>query len=211
MKRGWIRQAKDIVAYSYVHRRLTGSRCGCTSSDEIANKTANAFFSYSLYLLQWLSDKNNYNQFMSDLLTTHAGTHETGGAARGAHATEDSREYIGQTYCGRRQAPAPRHRSDRLFSSIILWDRGPAETLAQVIANTTRVASSHLAILAASRSRVIIEEALERRRLHTNVPSFLDESIAGTKPSRRAPATRRAECDLLARRRRIPTSKSSKP
>jgi putative ATPase len=70
--------------------------------------------------------------------------------------------------------------SDRLFSSIILW--GPPgtgkTTLAQVIANTTK---SHFvtisAILAGKADlRVIIQEALERRRLH-NIRTilFVDE------------------------------------
>jgi putative ATPase len=70
--------------------------------------------------------------------------------------------------------------SDRLFSSIILW--GPPgtgkTTLAQVIANTTK---SHFvtisAILAGKADlRVIIAEALERRRLH-NIRTilFVDE------------------------------------
>jgi putative ATPase len=70
--------------------------------------------------------------------------------------------------------------ADRLFSSIILW--GPPgtgkTTLAQVIANTTK---SHFvtisAILAGKADlRVIIVEALERRRLH-NIRTilFVDE------------------------------------
>ncbi|MGZ9164414.1 MAG: replication-associated recombination protein A, partial [Anaerolineales bacterium] len=70
--------------------------------------------------------------------------------------------------------------ADRLFSSIILW--GPPgtgkTTLAQVIANTTK---SHFvtisAILAGKADlRVIIGEALERRRLH-NIRTilFVDE------------------------------------
>ena len=70
--------------------------------------------------------------------------------------------------------------ADRLFSSIILW--GPPgtgkTTLAQVIANTTK---SHFvtisAILAGKADlRVIIAEALERRRLH-NIRTilFVDE------------------------------------
>jgi len=70
--------------------------------------------------------------------------------------------------------------ADRLFSSIILW--GPPgtgkTTLAQVIANTTK---SHFvtisAILAGKADlRVIIQEALERRRLH-NIRTilFVDE------------------------------------
>jgi len=66
--------------------------------------------------------------------------------------------------------------ADRLFSSIILW--GPPgsgkTTLAQVIANTTK---SHFvtisAILAGKADlRVIIDEAMERRRLH-NIRTIL--------------------------------------
>src|SRR5574339_1171930 len=70
--------------------------------------------------------------------------------------------------------------ADRLFSSIILW--GPPgtgkTTLAQVIANTTK---SHFvtisAILAGKADlRVIIEERLERRRLHNErTILFVDE------------------------------------
>ena len=80
-------------------------------------------------------------------------------------------EYIGQEHIvGEGKLLRRAIQSDRLFSSIILW--GPPgtgkTTLAQVIANTTK---SHFvtisAILAGKADlRVIIAEALERRRLH---------------------------------------------
>ncbi|MEW6288003.1 MAG: AAA family ATPase [Chloroflexota bacterium] len=70
--------------------------------------------------------------------------------------------------------------ADRLFSSIILW--GPPgtgkTTLAQVIANTTK---SHFVTISAilagkAELREVIEEALERRRLHNErTILFVDE------------------------------------
>jgi len=90
-------------------------------------------------------------------------------------------EYIGQEHIvGEGKLLRRAIESDRLFSSIILW--GPPgtgkTTLAQVIANTTK---SHFvtisAILAGKADlRVIIEEALERRRLN-NIRTilFVDE------------------------------------
>src|SRR6188474_3016740 len=90
-------------------------------------------------------------------------------------------EYIGQEHIvGEGKLLRRAIEADRMFSSIILW--GPPgtgkTTLAQVIANTTK---SHFvtisAILAGKADlRVIIEEALERRRLH-NVRTilFVDE------------------------------------
>src|ERR1041385_7147538 len=90
-------------------------------------------------------------------------------------------EYIGQEHMGGGGKLLPRAiEADRLFSSIILW--GPPgtgkTTLAQVIANTTK---SHFvtisAILAGKADlRTIIEEALERRRLHNlRTILFVDE------------------------------------
>src|SRR5512142_1400348 len=90
-------------------------------------------------------------------------------------------EYIGQEHIvGEGKLLRRAIEADRLFSSIILW--GPPgtgkTTLAQVIANTTK---SHFvtisAILAGKADlREIIEEALERRRLH-NIRTilFVDE------------------------------------
>jgi putative ATPase len=90
-------------------------------------------------------------------------------------------EYIGQEHIvGEGKLLRRAIEADRLFSSIILW--GPPgtgkTTLAQVIANSTR---SHFvtisAILAGKADlRVIIDEALERRRLH-NIRTilFVDE------------------------------------
>ena len=90
-------------------------------------------------------------------------------------------EYIGQEHIvGEGKLLRRAIEADRLFSSIILW--GPPgtgkTTLAQVIANTTK---SHFvtisAILAGKADlRVIIEEALERRRLHNlRTTLFVDE------------------------------------
>jgi len=90
-------------------------------------------------------------------------------------------EYIGQEHIvGEGKLLRRAIEADRLFSSIILW--GPPgtgkTTLAQVIANTTK---SHFvtisAILAGKADlRIIIAEALERRRLHTiRTILFVDE------------------------------------
>ncbi|HEU0292947.1 MAG TPA: AAA family ATPase, partial [Anaerolineales bacterium] len=90
-------------------------------------------------------------------------------------------EYIGQEHIiGEGKLLRRAIESDRLFSSIILW--GPPgtgkTTLAQVIANTTK---SHFvtisAILAGKADlRVVIAEALERRRLHNErTILFVDE------------------------------------
>lgn len=90
-------------------------------------------------------------------------------------------EYIGQEHIiGEGKLLRRAIEADRLFSSIILW--GPPgtgkTTLAQVIANTTR---SHFvtisAILAGKADlRVVIDEALERRRLHNErTILFVDE------------------------------------
>ena len=90
-------------------------------------------------------------------------------------------EYIGQEHIvGEGKLLRRAIEADRMFSSILLW--GPPgtgkTTLAQVIANTTK---SHFvtisAILAGKADlRVIIDEALERRRLH-NIRTilFVDE------------------------------------
>ena len=90
-------------------------------------------------------------------------------------------EYIGQEHIiGEGKLLRRAIEADRLFSSIILW--GPPgtgkTTLAQVIANTTK---SHFvtisAILAGKADlKVVIEEALERRRLHNErTILFVDE------------------------------------
>jgi putative ATPase len=90
-------------------------------------------------------------------------------------------EYIGQEHIvGAGKLLRRAIEADRLFSSIILW--GPPgtgkTTLAQVIANTTK---SHFvtisAILAGKADlRVVIDEALERRRLHNErTILFVDE------------------------------------
>jgi putative ATPase len=90
-------------------------------------------------------------------------------------------EYIGQEHIvGEGKLLRRAIEADRLFSSIILW--GPPgtgkTTLAQVIANTTK---SHFvtisAILAGKADlRVVIDGALERRRLHNErTILFVDE------------------------------------
>src|SRR5512143_1454979 len=90
-------------------------------------------------------------------------------------------KYIGQEHIvGEGKLLRRAIEADRLFSSILLW--GPPgtgkTTLAQVIANTTK---SHFvtisAILAGKADlRVVIEEALERRRLHNErTILFVDE------------------------------------
>src|SRR5512144_263297 len=105
--------------------------------------------------------------------------HEAPLAARMRPRTLD--EYIGQEHIvGEGKLLRRAIEADRLFSSIILW--GPPgtgkTTLAQVIANTTK---SHFvtisAILAGKADlRVVIDEALERRRLHNKrTILFVDE------------------------------------
>jgi putative ATPase len=90
-------------------------------------------------------------------------------------------EYIGQEHIvGEGKLLRRAIEADRLFSSIILW--GPPgtgkTTLAQVIANSTK---SHFvtisAILAGKADlRVVIDGALERRRLHNEKTIlFVDE------------------------------------
>ena len=124
-----------------------------------------------------------YNHSMSDDLFDHAMQErmkqEAPLAARMRPRTLD--EYISQEHIvGEGKLLRRAIEADRLFSSIILW--GPPgtgkTTLAQVIANTTK---SHFvtisAILAGKADlRVIIEETLERRRLHnTRTILFVDE------------------------------------
>ncbi len=124
-----------------------------------------------------------YNYYMTDDLFDHAMQErmkqEAPLAARMRPRTLD--EYIGQEHIvGEGKLLRRAIEADRLFSSIILW--GPPgtgkTTLAQVIANTTK---SHFvtisAILAGKADlRVVIDEALERRRLH-NIRTilFVDE------------------------------------
>ena len=90
-------------------------------------------------------------------------------------------EYIGQEHIvGEGKLLQRAIKADKLFSSIILW--GPPgtgkTTLAQVIANSTK---SHFVSISAILSgkadlRVIIDEALERRRLHNErTILFVDE------------------------------------
>src|SRR5512137_1257254 len=123
-----------------------------------------------------------YNHPMSDLFD-HA-MHERMKteaplAARMRPRTLD--EYIGQEHIvGEGKLLRRAIEADKLFSSIILW--GPPgtgkTTLAQVIANTTK---SHFvtisAILAGKPElRIIIDEALERRRLYNlRTILFVDE------------------------------------
>ncbi len=90
-------------------------------------------------------------------------------------------EYIGQEHIvGEGKLLQRAIKADKLFSSIILW--GPPgtgkTTLAQVIANSTK---SHFTTISAILSgkadlRVIIDESLERRRLHNErTILFVDE------------------------------------
>ena len=79
--------------------------------------------------------------------------------------------------------------ADRLFSSIILW--GPPgtgkTTLAMVIANQTKSHFETLSAVLAGKAelRVVIDKALERRRLYNKRPSCLSmRSTAGTRLSR---------------------------
>jgi len=123
-----------------------------------------------------------YNHLMSDLFD-HAMQErmksEAPLAARMRPRTLD--EYIGQEHIvGEGKLLQRAIKADKLFSSIILW--GPPgtgkTTLAQVIANSTK---SHFvtisAILAGKADlRVVIDEALERRRLHNErTILFVDE------------------------------------
>src|SRR5512142_3203430 len=90
-------------------------------------------------------------------------------------------EYIGQEHIvGEGKLLRRAIEADRLFSSIILW--GPPgtgkTTLAQVIANTTKSRFVTISAILAGKAdlRVIIEEALERRRLHNErTILFVDE------------------------------------
>src|SRR5512146_1323735 len=90
-------------------------------------------------------------------------------------------EFIGQEHIvGEGKLLRRAIEADKLFSSIILW--GPPgtgkTTLAQVIANSTR---SHFVTISAilagkAELKVIIDGALERRRLHgTRTILFVDE------------------------------------
>jgi putative ATPase len=90
-------------------------------------------------------------------------------------------EYIGQEHIvGEGKLLRRAIEADRLFSSIILW--GPPgtgkTTLAQVIANTTKSRFVTISAILAGKAdlRVIIAEALERRRLHNErTILFVDE------------------------------------
>lgn len=90
-------------------------------------------------------------------------------------------EYIGQEHIvGPGKLLRRAIEADRLFSSIILW--GPPgtgkTTLAQVIANTTRSHFETISAILAGKAelRQIIEDALERRRLHgQRTIVFVDE------------------------------------
>jgi putative ATPase len=90
-------------------------------------------------------------------------------------------EYIGQEHIvGEGKLLRRAIEADRLFSSIILW--GPPgtgkTTLAQVIANSTKSHFATLSAILAGKAdlRVVIDEALERRRLHqTKTILFVDE------------------------------------
>jgi putative ATPase len=90
-------------------------------------------------------------------------------------------EYIGQEHIvGEGKLLRRAIEADKLFSSIILW--GPPgtgkTTLAQVIANTTKSHFVTLSAILAGKAdlRVVIDESLERRRLH-NIRTllFVDE------------------------------------
>jgi putative ATPase len=90
-------------------------------------------------------------------------------------------EYIGQEHIvGEGKLLRRAIQSDRMFSSIILW--GPPgtgkTTLAQVIANTTKSYFVTISAILAGKAdlRVIIDEAMERRRLHNErTILFVDE------------------------------------
>lgn len=90
-------------------------------------------------------------------------------------------EYIGQEHIvGEGKLLWRAIKSDKLFSSIILW--GPPgtgkTTLAQVIANTTKSRFVTISAILAGKAdlRVIIDEAMEHRRLHNErTILFVDE------------------------------------
>ncbi len=90
-------------------------------------------------------------------------------------------EYIGQEHIvGAGKLLWRAIKTDKLFSSIILW--GPPgtgkTTLAQVIANTTKSRFVTISAILAGKAdlRVIIDEAMERRRLHNErTILFVDE------------------------------------
>ncbi len=90
-------------------------------------------------------------------------------------------EYIGQEHIvGEGKLLRRAIESDRMFSSILLW--GPPgtgkTTLAQVIANTTKSRFITISAILAGKAdlRVIIDEAMERRRLHNErTILFVDE------------------------------------
>jgi hypothetical protein len=86
-------------------------------------------------------------------------------------------EYIGQEHIvGEGKLLRRAIEADKLFSSIILW--GPPgtgkTTLAQVIANTTKSHFTTISAILAGKAdlRVVIDESLERRRLH-NIRTIL--------------------------------------
>jgi putative ATPase len=86
-------------------------------------------------------------------------------------------QYIGQEHIvGEGKLLRRAIEADKLFSSIILW--GPPgtgkTTLAQVIANTTKSHFVTLSAILAGKAdlRVVIDESLERRRLH-NIRTLL--------------------------------------
>ncbi len=96
------------------------------------------------------------------------------GRFRGPRTLE---EYIGQEHIvGEGKLLRRAIEADKLFSSIILW--GPPgtgkTTLAQVIANTTKSHFVTLSAILAGKAdlRIVIDESLERRRLH-NVRTLL--------------------------------------
>jgi putative ATPase len=90
-------------------------------------------------------------------------------------------EYIGQEHIvGEGKLLQRAIKADKLFSSIILW--GPPgtgkTTLAQVIANSTKSYFVTISAILAGKAdlRVVIDEALERRRLHNErTILFVDE------------------------------------
>ena len=90
-------------------------------------------------------------------------------------------EYIGQEHIvGEGKLLWRAIKTDKLFSSIILW--GPPgtgkTTLAQVIANTTKSRFVTISAILAGKAdlRIIIDEAIERRRLHNErTILFVDE------------------------------------